>query len=270
MMKSITRFITAVVGDTFGLIRVCGFGVAMRWLSKVFLNFGKCLKARNLQPADIAMGEGPFEVRLGRSKARLSGCQIVSGIREIWVRDVYLANGFLKIPEQATVVDFGTNMGNFTMLALGHGPGVKVVSVEPSSERNALYRRQVEVNGWQDRATLDRCFIGTRGDMQEELLEDKHYHGAEFVSQEEFIARHNLTKINFLKCDIEGSEFGLLNEESPILAMTDQLGIEIHDMAGDRYEFIKMLETCGFEVAPVRHHDTSCVAQARRKGLVVS
>ncbi len=269
MIKTITRFVTAIVGDTLGLMRVGGFVVAMRWLGKVISNFGECLRTRNLQPADLAMGEGPFEVRLGKSKALLSGLQIVSGIREIWVRDVYLAGGFLKIPEQATVVDFGTNMGNFTMLALGHGPGVKVISVEPSSERNALYRHQIEINGWQDRATLDRCFIGSRGDMQKELLEDPHYHGADFVTQEEFIAKHHLTKIDFLKCDIEGSEFGLLNAESPILAMTDQLAIEIHDFAGDRYEFIHMLEACGFELAPVRHHDTSCIAQARRKGLKV-
>ena len=76
------------------------------------------------------MGPGPYDVRLGAARARLFGEQVISGIREIWVRDVYLNRGILSIAPDATVVDLGANAGNFTMLALAHGSGVRCVSVE--------------------------------------------------------------------------------------------------------------------------------------------
>src|SRR4051812_15958000 len=124
------RMIRIVFRDFIGLVRVCGIGVALRWLVMIALNFKKCARARNLQPADLAMGPGPFSARLGTARAKLFGEQAISGIREIWVRDVYLNHGRLSIPPDATVVDLGANMGNFTVLALGHGPGVRCVSVE--------------------------------------------------------------------------------------------------------------------------------------------
>ena len=167
-------------------------------------------------------------------------------------------------PPTPQVVDLGANMGNFTMLALAHGPDVNVVSVEPNSERNSLFHKQLEVNGWQDRAVLHRCFLGGRGAAQEELLQDEHFHGAEFITQEEFLAQHQISQIDFLKCDIEGSEFSLLNASSPLLAVTQQLAVEVHDFAGDRKQFLKMLEDCGFELVHVRHSPGDCIALAKR------
>ncbi len=263
-MHPILRFATVVASDFVGLTRVCGPAVAARWAGSVVQTFNRCRQARNLQPADQAMGEGPFRVKRKHATARMAGPRILSGIREIWVRDVYLKDDYLQIPPDAVVVDLGANMGNFTMLALAHGADVRVVSVEPSSERNELFEQQLKVNGWEGRAVLDQCFIGGRGNAQEELLKDKHFQGAEFVSQDQFLAKHNLQRIDFLKCDIEGSEFELLTPSSPILAITQQLAIEVHDFAGDRHAFLGMLEECGFTIGPVRHTGGDCVALAKR------
>lgn len=93
---------------------------------------GQTPRCGNLQLADIAMGEEPFKARRGKSKAILSGQRCLSGIREVWVRDSYLGKDFLSIAPDVLVVDLGVNMGNFTLLALGHGRGVKVIAVEPS------------------------------------------------------------------------------------------------------------------------------------------
>ncbi len=211
------------------------------------------------------MGPGPFRVRRKHATALLTGEKVLSGIREIWVRDVYLANDHLQIAPDAVVVDLGANMGNFTMLALAHGPQVRVVSVEPSSERNELFLEQLRVNGWEDRATLHRCFLGGEGETQQELLSDKDFQGAGFVAPHAFLEQHKLERIDFLKCDIEGSEFELLHPDSPILAITQQLAIEVHDFAGDRHAFLAMLKQCGFTVVYVKHDPGGCIALAKRE-----
>ena len=263
-MHPILRFTSVVVSDSVGLARVCGVGVAARWVGNVARTFNRCRKVGNLQPADLAMGQGPFRVRHKHASAMMTGDRVLSGIREIWVRNVYLKDDFLQIAPDSVVVDLGANMGNFTMLALAHGEDVKVISVEPSSERNSLFQRQLEANGWEHRAVLDRCFIGGRGEAQVELLKDEHFRGAVFTTEEEFLKKHELTRIDFLKCDIEGSEFELLTPDSPLLAITQQLAIEVHDFAGDRYQFLDRLKDCGFELGPIQHASGACVALAKR------
>src|ERR1700677_758847 len=123
------RSIRIIASDFRGLCRVCGPIVALRWLLAIVLNIKACRRAGNLQPADAALGDGPFHARLRNARAILSGRQVLTGIREIWVRDPYL-NDFLSIPENATVVDLGANMGLFTTLALASGGGVRVLAVE--------------------------------------------------------------------------------------------------------------------------------------------
>jgi FkbM family methyltransferase len=254
-----------ILSDFRGLRRVCGTGAAVRWIWSIGRQFPACRAARNLQPADRAMGEGPFRARLRGAKADMVGPQVLSGIREIWVRDVYLDGGFLTISPDGRVVDLGANMGNFTMLALGHGPGVTVVAVEPCRPAAEMLRRQVRQNGWEDRARVCDRFIGARTVAQDGLLGTPDFAGAEFITQEQFLDEYGLDRIDFLKCDIEGSEFGLLTEDSPLLARTKQLAIELHDWGGDRPAFLEMLRRLGFDVRVVRESGEDCVALARRR-----
>ena len=195
----------------------------------------------------------------------LTAEQVVSGIREIWVRNVYLQGGYLEIAPDAVVVDLGANVGTFTLLALAHGPGVTVVGAEPNLDLNERFRMQLAMNGWTDRVDLDRCFIGGRDGVWRQLLDHPDCSGAEFLDQETFIQKHGLETIDFLKCDIEGGEFQLFASESLLLRTARQVAIEVHDHAGDRHEFIKMLERSGFEVGQVIHHSDECIVQAKRR-----
>src|ERR1700734_723266 len=107
-----------IAADALGISRVCGLTTAVRWLGCIAMTMPQCRQTRNLQPADRRMGDGPFSVARSGARARLGGPQVFSGIREIWVRDVYLRGDYLRIPRGASVVDLGANMGNFTCLAL--------------------------------------------------------------------------------------------------------------------------------------------------------
>jgi FkbM family methyltransferase len=262
------KYVGLILSDAAGLVRVCGASVAFRWLLKVLTNFGACRREGNLQPADRAMGEGPFVcTHRSGAKAKISGPQAISGIREIWVRDVYLEGGFLTLPREGVVVDLGANMGNFSMLALGAGPGVRVVSVEPErmyAEGRLL--NQLRVNGWESRCTIVNAFVGGTTAAQQEIETSGTGGGVPHLTEAEFVERAGITdRIDLLKCDIEGSEFDLLRPGSRILAITRQIAMEAHKDRGDVQALYKTLEAAGFEVRIVRSSPNDDIVQARKR-----
>jgi FkbM family methyltransferase len=242
------RILRTIAADFFGLVRVCGMVVAFRWLTRIVATAGACRDKRNLQPADLAMGEGPFDVRFGAARAKLTGPHILSGIREVWVRNMYLDRGRVSIPPDATVVDLGASHGDFTVLALAHGPGVRVVAVEASADYCARLARNVALNHWESRVQICNRFIGGRTTVQDDISRYAACPTEAFLSEEEFVHQYNIRKIDLLKCDIEGSEYALLHPGSLLLAMARQLAIEVHTAVGDREAFIAMLKQQGFDV----------------------
>ena len=258
-----------VWGDFVGLGKVCGWPVAFQWLCQLVLRAREIFLERNLQPADRALGPGPWKVRLPRYGCTFMvyGPQAISGIREMYVRDIYLRGGWLQVEPGDVVVDLGANMGNFTNLALASHPDVRVVAVEPSLSLNNVFRQSVGLNpGFLDRVLLVQAFVGSLGPKQIELMRDPDYNGAPVLSEEELIAHAKLDKIDFLKCDIEGSEFGLLRGPSRILEMTRKIACEVHAFAGDPEELLEHVRAAGFEIGPLQPAaDGSVTFLARRR-----
>lgn len=197
------------------------------------------------------MGVGPFVVDIPRYgvRFRIAGTEAFSGIREMYGRDVYLRNGTLTIRDGDHVVDLGANIGNFTNLALAHGPNVQVVAVEPGAHMNASFSSSVGLNpGYLERTRLINAFVGSIGGTQEAMLRSAEYRDAKWNSEDELISSAGTQQIDFLKCDIEGGEFGLLTPRSRLLHLTQSLAVEIHQFAGDVEGFIAMLRGCGFSI----------------------
>lgn len=246
-----------LAADFLGLARVCGLLTACRWLVFVGRHSADIVREGNLQPADKAMGEGPFTIRLGRYGASFAvvGEGAITGIREMYVRDSYLGDGLLLIQDGGTVVDLGANIGNFTNLALSCGSTVRVVAVEPSAAMNTAFHRSVELNpGYMSRVILIRAFLGEIPQkVQFAIDQDVNYHDALWMSEADLIKEGHLTKVDFLKCDIEGGEFQLLTADSKLLAMTQNIAIEVHAFAGDVNEFIERLRRCGFGIVAAKY-----------------
>ncbi len=258
-----------ILRDFAGLWRVCGPAVALGWLLALLPRLGQVVKARNLQVVDRSLGDGPFRITFPTAAAqfRVMGAGVISSIREMYVRDGYLRRGTLAIRDGDVVVDLGANIGNFTNLALAHGPQVRVIAVEPSRGLNAEFEKSLALNdGFRARAQLVRAFLGEVGRKQRAIIEgDENYRDAQWLSEAELIATAGIDHIDFLKCDIEGGEFALLDKGSRLLAMARALAIEVHAFAGDVEAFVRHLGEEGFVVcfrenAP----DGSCVLLAAR------
>jgi FkbM family methyltransferase len=212
------------------------------------------------------MGEGPFRMRRGRLPVKMSGYRVVPAIREIWVRDMYLGD-LVKLPERGLVVDLGANRGYFTTLAASGGAAVRVVSVEASRVGCAAIQRLSELNGWTDRVQIINHFIGGDTPMQHDAEAIPDSGGVSFISEEELIRRAAIDRIALLKCDIEGSEFELLRPGSRLLALADQITIEVHDVAGDRQAFLDLLTREGFEWVVRQSDSQGCIVNAKRRGV---
>jgi FkbM family methyltransferase len=256
------RSLRIIASDFRGLCRVCGPIVAFRWLLAILLNFKACRRAGNLQPADAALGDGPFHLRLRNARATVAGKLVLTGIREIWVRDPYL-NDFLTIPENATVVDLGANMGLFTILALASGRGVRVLAVEADPNECARLRATLAANGFESRATIINAFVGGTTSFQSDLKSTPRAAGVPTITEDEIISKLGPVPIHFLKCDIEGSEFDLLKNPGPLLAVTEQFAAELHPHAGDGNAAISQLQKLGFQTLR-RDHPPTTLIQARR------
>jgi hypothetical protein len=258
--------IGTVLSDFSGLRRVCGPGVALRWLAMIALHLPQCVRTRRLHAADLAMGPGPFAARRpGGAVAKLPGRWAIAAVREIWVRDVYLGGDHVRLPPGALVLDLGANRGVFTALALASHPDVRVVAVEPRAEDCDRIREMLRINGWEGRAQVCNAFLGGKTEAQEDMIAAEPGGVGEFLSEAEFIGRYGLSKIDLIKCDIEGSEFDLLHAESRLLAMTNQVTMEVHAAGERRQRFRDMLESLGFDVVVRLENPVDCIINARRR-----
>lgn len=257
------KFFKQILNDFIGIIKVCGIKSAVKWIIFILLSLPECIKRKNLQPADKMFGEGPIKVKSDNNYVKLLGGQIFSSIREIWVRKVYLKDDYVKIPENGIIIDLGANVGAFTMQALTNSQASKVIAVEPNKELNRLFIRQIAYNNFSNRVSLQRYFIGSQSVKQKEMLNDPLSMDAVFITQREFITQNKLSSIDFLKCDIEGSEFDFINDTA-LLEITQQLAIEIHDNAGNRKDFIDKLIQLGFHIGPIKDDGDSCILLAKK------
>ena len=256
--------VSRIWSDFRGLRRVCGTAVALKWVAMIAARFGACRAMGSLQPADIAVGEGPLRVTYAGRTSLVGGVKLISHLRELWVRGVYLDGGFLSLPTEGVVVDLGANRGYFTALAATAAPDAKIVAVEASPMACEAIRQLVALNHWENRVTLVPHFIGGRTSAQDDKAIVPDADGIAYIPQDELMARHDLSRIDFLKCDIEGSEFELLTPGSPLLKAARQLAVEVHDFAGDRAGFIAMLKKEGFETRVHSADANGCIVQAKR------
>jgi len=127
-------------------------------------------------------------------------------------------------------------------------------------------RASARLNGWLDRVAIERAFIGTATEVQVRVAdEDPEYSGVPYVLEEDFISRLKLQRIDLLKCDIEGSEFFLMDPQSRLLRMARQIAIEIHPWGGNVAQFIARLKSLGFTIGSEEYDaGGACIALARK------
>ena len=122
----------------------------------------------------------------------------------------------------------------------------------------------VQRNNWQERLKTFNNFIGKETEIQKSASLTENYHQAKYIDELEFIESNKIDTIDFLKIDIEGSEFSLLNKRDGLLARANQLAIEIHSNGGNVELFKNHLKEIDYFIHHQEYHRGGVVVLARK------
>lgn len=155
-----------------------------------------------------------------------------------------------------TIIDAGSNIGLTSILLSKHFPGSSIICLEPDSENfkqqeknfnaNNINAHSLQMGLWKDnrKLYLNRNFRDGKEwsiSLIEESNNDEHF--IESISLNSLKERFNLSQIDLLKMDIEGSEKVIfeVGSNTDFLSYTKFLAVEIHDEFNCRENIIDVL-----------------------------
>jgi len=154
--------------------------------------------------------------------------------REMYVRDCYFRWHSPSVYENAkVVVDLGANRGAFSSLMTTTANFV--LSVECGEQYSAIIEHNFSLNGFSTFA-IENVFVGTGGATES---------GSSHISMNDLLDRYSLDEVDFLKMDIEGSEFSLF-EAPDWLKRIRALSMEVHVEEGNPAAILESLKANGF------------------------
>ncbi len=173
----------------------------------------------------------------------------MQSVREVWYDHVY------RLPFESsveTVVDLGANIGLSSVYFAKHYAATTIVAVEPDPANVRLLRRNLGQNGIA--ASVVEAAIGpTDGMLRFSNHVDSNLGRASsegdevpMVSMETLCARHELTRIDVLKMDIEGGEQQLLDGPIQWLSHVKSVMAEFHPDRVDYPGCVARIEGAGF------------------------
>lgn len=244
LLRSAGRLIheTALVARTSGPRTGAAYAVA------IAKRLPEIVRSRSLVVADVAMRRRPVRFRVLGVNVELPG-ELFSGAREMYCRKVYFAQRHVTLREGDVVVDLGANMGLFTLLAAIKCQ--RVIAVDAQSGFRKDIEANLRSNGVLHKAAIEVALVGGGSGV---FADANAFRGASHfegvlppqLSMPELMERHELSRIDFLKMDIEGSEFDLFRGSTDWLARVDRIAMEVHAQAGSAAELSAILERAGF------------------------
>ncbi|HUY20585.1 MAG TPA: FkbM family methyltransferase [Candidatus Binataceae bacterium] len=170
-----------------------------------------------------------------------------SGMREMYARGVYFVLPDFRVRPGDTVVDLGANVGLFTLLAARIG--ASAIAVEAQSEFLGEIQANLARNNCH--ATVLLGLVGAESGVVSRpggLSGGSHYKDEPpRIELNELFALQHVKQVNFLKIDIEGSEYALFSKNTEWLSRVDKIAMEVHPGFGRLSTITESLSNHGFE-----------------------
>jgi FkbM family methyltransferase len=190
--------------------------------------------------------------------------------REIYINRVYFQLPGFNISQDDIVFDVGANVGIFTLYAAKFGRHVYSIEVLPDFVEEM--RNNLIINGCIEKATLINALVGHeigKFSKRENLVNAAHSAlEPEIESINQIISKHKVNKINFMKVDIEGSEFALFAKNNNWLSIVDKIAMEVHPEYGNITALGKVLKDNGFHVWYIDERSCKIVKQLDKLGYI--
>jgi len=166
---------------------------------------------------------------------------------EIFRKEIYR---FKPTQARPVILDCGAYIGQSVIYFKKEFPAAELMAFEPDTAIFEILKRNVEENGLKD-VTLHRAAVWTtNGSISFEAKGSEGSHIAEEGATDtisvpcmrlaDIIA--GLPVIDFLKMDIEGAEFAVMNDCAPYLSKVQNLFLEYHGTIDQNQELITLLE----------------------------
>lgn len=151
-------------------------------------------------------------------------------LREIWLRNIYFRH--FEMPDKVgCVVDLGANRGIFALQAAAIAE--QVIAVEALEKYRSSFHHNLELNGLAN-VELIHAMVGGDAFLQGE---------GRNIGLGELLARAR-APVDFLKVDIEGSEFEL---DWSTVSDVSRIAMELHPEWGSPPDLVAQIASLGFE-----------------------
>lgn len=206
-------------------IRILSASGRFELLLKSILTTPNILKSGKLVPVDRAM-QNNYHITYYDKKLCIPVKEIddlLSGtgdsptfgvIREMFAANVYL-RAFKNI-RSTNVIDLGSNRGFFLLIANKIMDSKLAIGVEPLEKYNSVFELICRKNN------IDQSLVKRNINLIGSSISDNT------VSIDYLIEKYQLSSIDFLKCDIEGAEFDLLNTNAFWIKDCKNIAMEVH------------------------------------------
>lgn len=242
--------LTKLMANLGGVYRACGPGPALAYAANIAGTLPAVLRTRTLIDADRRMARRPWRFRTQGVDVQIDG-RLWSGAREMYARGVYFPDERFRFTPGTAVLDLGANSGLFTLLAALRG--CRVVAVDAQSGFLEEIEQLAQRHGVSGLVALEHALVGAGAGvlaLPGALERATHFRGRQpaRLSMSTLFERHALESVDFLKCDIEGSEFELFEDAASWLPRVQRIAMEVHCDFGAVAWLVQVLEEHGFGV----------------------
>lgn len=177
--------------------------------------------------------------------------QLLSGLEEIFIEETYRQ----ELQERPYIIDCGANIGLSVIYMKKQYPNAEIIAFEPDETNFHLLSENIKSFGysnvtlrkeavWTNHTTLQFSNVGS---MTSKIETDNAINSIEVkaIRLKDFLIR----EIDFLKIDIEGAEYNVLNDIADKLYLVKNLFVEYHGtfrQNAELTEMIGIINRCGF------------------------
>ena len=179
-----------------------------------------------------------LEVRNGTRYFVRAGTADLAAVNETVIQNPYLRSGGIELPADATVIDIGAYIGDFTVQAAQACPRGRILAVDPIEAHLRMIERQIALNQLANVQTI-RAAIGDRNalvGLAHGGMASRTVLGVqgtvEMVTLERLMDRYGVESVDLLKLDCEGAEWDILPAAEPVLSRVRQISMEFHAERG--------------------------------------
>lgn len=192
--------------------------------------------------------------------------------KEIFMTDFYSINDWAKsLPERPVIVDVGANAGYFSILMMSKRPDATIYAYEPIERNFTLFgeniKRNVAMTGHVHLfhravtgAPTDEITLYKEADsansVTASVYKDFESHNltavkVKAISLSVILEANQLSRIDFLKLDCEGSEYPIVYEsDQSVWKSINSVFLEVHDLDKEKrnYTFMnEFLQNMGYQ-----------------------